>query len=99
MGIILRILLKGRQDFILYFLCILGLFFSFLLGIFWQDFHKLKNIKYDRCKKIEKVLGTEQHRSTEKDLSGFQKFGYIFITALFMAAWLMLAMSILERLL
>ena len=66
-------------------LAVLGILICSLIFFFVCSFGKIRNLKYERCKRIEKCLGMRQHRALR---NGFgQRYVVYSLTTIFLIGW------------
>ena len=96
MGIILRSPDIGSARMLSIGLCGVGFILIVFVWSLQRQMRGLKVHKYDRCKQIEKLLGMTQHSAVAYD-AGSQTRIYALISALFLVAWFLVAVSVAAR--
>ncbi len=86
MGFILQAINDRSLRVALSVLCVLGIALAVGVWLFATRVASVKRDKYERCQKIEKLLGLEQH-SKLRYPKGFGRTVYGFLMSLFLVAW------------
>lgn len=95
-GFILKNPMTGWSGIISLFLCAIGILITQFAWNAQGEFRYARNLKYSRCKEIEKILGMNHHLALEwKTKSQTDK--YSLIMKLFLVAWVCVVISILWK--
>jgi hypothetical protein len=88
-----KVLKNGWLVALLVAACFTGFSLVFLAAQFSGQFRRVKKVKYDRCKDIERLLSMKQHTTTP-DFKGFQRQTYLFVTIWLCALWVSTAVAL-----
>ena len=76
---------EGHPKWMFTILAVLGMLLNSLICFFVYSFAKIRNLKYERCKRIEKCLGMHQHRALR---NGFGQRCVVYsVAGIFFIGW------------